>query len=55
MSNMDDDVLSMKKQLVEKDAEIADLKKKLRQIQKVCTRIHVFSTAYSTQHFTPVY
>ncbi|NP_001188115.1 adenylyltransferase and sulfurtransferase MOCS3 [Ictalurus punctatus] len=34
MSNMDDDILSLKKQLLEKDAEIAALKNKLQQIHK---------------------
>ncbi|KAK3563603.1 hypothetical protein QTP86_031853 [Hemibagrus guttatus] len=34
MNNMDDDILSLKKQLLEKDAEIAALKNKLEQIQK---------------------
>ncbi|XP_058254263.1 adenylyltransferase and sulfurtransferase MOCS3 [Hemibagrus wyckioides] len=34
MINMDDDILSLKKQLLEKDAEIAALKNKLEQIQK---------------------
>lgn len=48
---MDDDILSLKKQLQEKDAEIAALKKKLEQTEKVCTRIHV---PYSIQHLTPV-
>lgn len=47
MNNMDDDILGLKKQLLEKDAEIAALKQKLEQIQKVCTRIHVSSTASS--------
>lgn len=32
---MEDDILSLKKQLLEKDAEIAALKKKLEQTQKV--------------------
>lgn len=44
MNNMDDDILSLKKQLLEKDAEIAALKNKLEQIQKVFIRIHVTST-----------
>ncbi|KAK2843410.1 hypothetical protein Q7C36_011625 [Tachysurus vachellii] len=34
MNNMDDDILSLKKQLLEKDAEITALKNKLEQIQK---------------------
>lgn len=45
VNNMGDDVLSLKKQLLEKDAEIAALKKKLEQMQKVFTRNHVSSTA----------
>lgn len=33
----------MKKQLLEKDAEIASLKNKLQAIQKVSSSIHVFA------------
>lgn len=42
---MDDGILSLKKQLLEKDAEIAALKSKLEKIQKVCIHIHMSNTA----------
>lgn len=47
MNNMDDDILSLKKRLLDKDAEIAALKSKLEKIQKVCIHIHMSNTAPS--------
>lgn len=40
---MDDTILSLKTQLLEREREIAALKQKLHQVEKVCSRYSVHS------------